>query len=162
MKRSLQRGGGMNDRVCAEAFPPGEFLKDELDERGWTEEEAAAITGRPTTLVNQMVVGKRSISPEAAAEIGAALGVEAEYWMNLETAYQLWLVRQNQAAPPLERISRLGQLREQFAIREMTKRGWISKTNDPDALEQQVMKFAGAKRLDEVADLAHAAKQTYY
>ena len=49
----------MADRVPAETFPPGEFLKEELDERGWTQEEFAAIIGRPTTLVNQIVLGKR-------------------------------------------------------------------------------------------------------
>lgn len=151
----------MKDRVPAEAFPPGEFLKDELEERGWTQEEFAAIIGRPTTLVNQIVLGKRAITPEAAAEIGAALGVEAEYWLNLETAYRLWLVRQKQAAPALERISRLANLRERFAVREMTKRGWIAKTNDPDELEQQLFKFFQVP-LDDIGEVAHAAKKTMY
>jgi len=66
----------MRDRVPAEAFPPGEFLKDELEARGWTQEEFAAIIGRPTTLVNQIVLGKRAITPEAAAEIGQELGLK--------------------------------------------------------------------------------------
>lgn len=152
----------MKNRVPAEAFPPGGFLKDELEERGWTQEEFAAIIGRPTTLVNQIVLGKRAITPEAAAEIGAALGVDAHYWLNLESAYRLWLVRQKQGVPALERISRLAKLRERFPVREMTKRGWITKTDDPDDLERQLLKFAGLKRLDERGNLAHAAKQTHY
>jgi HTH-type transcriptional regulator / antitoxin HigA len=152
----------MKDRVPAEAFPPGEFLKDEIEERGWTQEEFATIIGRPTTLVNQIVLGKRAITPEAAAEIGAALGVDAEYWLNLESAYRLWLVRQKQAAPSLERISRLAQIRERFAVREMTKRGWITKSNDPDDLERQLLKFSGLKQLNDVGGVALAAKQTHY
>jgi len=152
----------MKDRVPAEAFPPGEFLKDELEERGWTQEEFATILGRPTTLVNQIVLGKRAITPEAAAEIGAALGVEAEYWMNLETAYRLWQVRQRQAAPALARIERLADMRERFAVREMAKRGWITKTNDPDELERQLLAFSSLKDLDETREVRHAAKQTYY
>lgn len=155
-------GGGVKERVPAEAFPPGEFLKDELEERGWTQEEFAAIIGRPTTLVNQIVLGKRAITPEAAAEIGAALGVDAQYWLNLESAYRLWLVRQKHGAPALERISRLAKLRERFPVREMTKRGWITKTQDPDELERQLLKFAGLKRLHDMGNLAHAAKQTHY
>ena len=100
----------MADRVPAEAFTPGEFLREELEERGWTQEEFAAIIGRPTTLVNQIVLGKRAITPEAAAEIGAALGVDAQYWLNLESAYRLWLVRQKQGSPALQRISRMAKL----------------------------------------------------
>ncbi len=152
----------MKDRVPAEAFPPGEFLKDELEERGWTQEEFASIIGRPTTLVNQIVLGKRAITPEAAAEIGAALGVEAEYWMNLETAYRLWQVRQKQTAPALARIERIADMRERFAVREMAKRGWITKTNDPDELERQLLAFSRLKHLDEIREVRHAAKQSYY
>jgi HTH-type transcriptional regulator/antitoxin HigA len=36
------------------------------------------------------------------------------------------------------------------------------KTSDPDQLERQLLKFAKAKGLDEIAQFAHAAKQTYY
>jgi HTH-type transcriptional regulator/antitoxin HigA len=154
----------MKDRVPAQAFPPGDFLKDELDVRGWTQEEFAAIIGRPTTLVNQIVLGKRAITPEAAAEIGAALGVEAEYWLNLETTYRLWLVRQQKDTPALERITRLAKLRERFPVREMTKRGWIAPTKDPDALEREILALAKAKRLEDVGSsaLSFAARQTYY
>ena len=154
----------MVDRVPAEAFTPGEFLKEELEERGWTQEEFAAIIGRPTTLVNQIVLGKRAITPEAAAEIGAALGVDAQYWLNLESAYRLWLVRQKQTSPALQRISRMAKLREEFPIREMTKRGWIPKATHPDDLERELLRFAGTRRLEDVAQvpIPHAAKQTYY
>jgi HTH-type transcriptional regulator/antitoxin HigA len=154
----------MRDRVPAEAFAPGEFLKEELDARGWTQEEFAAVIGRPTTLVNQIVLGKRAITPEAASEIGAALGVDAEYWLNLETAYRLWLVRQQQEAPALERISRMAKLRERFPVREMTKRDWIKRTKDPDELQQEILALARAKRLEDIgaSSLAYAAKQTYY
>jgi HTH-type transcriptional regulator/antitoxin HigA len=152
----------MKDRILAEAFPPGEFLKDELEERGWTQEEFAAIIGRPTTLVNQIVLGKRAITPEAAAEIGAALGVDAEYWMNLETAYRLWLVRRKTETPALARIARVANLRERFPVREMAKRGWIAKSDDPGELESQILKFAGVKHLDDISRMAHAAKKTYY
>ncbi len=154
----------MKDRIPAEAFPPGEFLKDEIDARGWTQEEFAAIIGRPTTLVNQIALGKRAITPEAAAEIGAALGIDAEYWLNLETTYRLWLVRQQQEAPALERISRMAKLRERFPVREMTKRGWLARTKDPDQLQAEILSLAQVDRLEDVgaSSTAYAAKQTYY
>ena len=35
----------MSDRIPAEVFPPGEFLNDELEARGWTQTEFAEIIG---------------------------------------------------------------------------------------------------------------------
>jgi HTH-type transcriptional regulator/antitoxin HigA len=75
--------------VPAETFPPGEFLRDELDARGWTQVEFAEMIGRPPRAVNEIIAGKRSITPETAHEFADAFGTSAQLWMNLETAWQL-------------------------------------------------------------------------
>lgn len=147
----------MSERTPAEAFPPGEYLKDELEARGWTQEELAAIIGRPAGLINQIVLGKRGISPETAREIGAALGTSAIYWMNLEAAYRLW-----QAGPASPRISHTGRIRSKFPVREMIKRDWIRDSENPQVLEKNVLDFFGISHEDEVPKLAHATKRTGY
>jgi HTH-type transcriptional regulator / antitoxin HigA len=147
----------MSDRVPAEAFPPGEYLKDELEARGWTQEELASIIGRPTGLINQIILGKRGISPDTAREIGAALGTSAIYWMNLEATYRLW-----QAGPVSARISHTGRIRSKFPVREMIKRGWIKDSENPHILEKSIFDFFGILEEDEVPKLAHAAKRTGY
>lgn len=147
----------VSDRVPAEAFSPGEYLKDELEERGWTQEELASIIGRPTGLINQIILGKRGISPDTAREIGAALGTSAMYWMNLEAAYRLW-----KAGPAPARISHTGRLRSKFPVREMVKRGWIKDSENPEVLGKRVCDFFGISDEDEVPKLAHAAKRTGY
>ena len=147
----------MTDRIPAEAFPPGEYLKDELEERGWTQEELAAIIGRPTGLINQIVLGKRGISPDTAREIAAALGTSAIYWMNLEAAYRLW-----QAGPAPSRISHTGRIRSKFPVREMIKRDWIRDSENPQVLEKRVFDFFGISSEDEAPRLAHAARRTGY
>src|SRR3546814_1609607 len=45
--------------TAAEIFPPGEFLKDELEARGWSQTELAEIIGRPTRLINEIIAGDR-------------------------------------------------------------------------------------------------------
>lgn len=147
----------MSDRVPAEGFPPGEFLKDELQERNWTQEEFATIIGRPAAVVNQIISGKRGISPETAAEIGAALGTSAMYWLNLDSAYRLW-----RAGPAPTRIVKEAKIRSLFPVREMIKRGWVQASESPEVLEQNVLQFFGINSLDETPTLAHAARKTGY
>ncbi len=147
----------MSDRVPAEAFPPGEYLKDEMEERGWTQDEFAAIIGRPPAVINQILSGKRGISPETAREIGAALGTSAMYWMNLESAYRLW-----KAGPAPARIGQEGRIRSIYPVREMIRRGWIKESENPAVLESRILAFFGTKSLDETPRLAHAAKKADY
>lgn len=79
----------MTNRTPAEVFPPGEFIRDELEERGWTQADLAKITGRPLPTINLIINGKTSITPETAMELSSAFGTSAQFWLNLENAYQL-------------------------------------------------------------------------
>src|SRR5262245_16756482 len=79
--------------TAAEVFPPGEILKDELEARGWTQTDLGEILGRPARVVNEIITGKRGITPETAKGLAEALGTTAQFWMNLESAWQLSKVR---------------------------------------------------------------------
>lgn len=147
-------------RVPAEVFPPGEFLKDELEARGWTQAELAGILGRPVRLVNEIIAGKRGITPETAKELGAALGTSPEYWMNLDSAYQLW--RAHREPERFDRIAREARIRGRYPVREMIKRGWIENTRDWRVLEASVLRFYGATAIDEEPRLANAARRASY
>lgn len=145
----------MVERVAADAFPPGEYLKDELDARGWTQAEFAEIIGRPFRLVNEIIAAKRRITPETAQEIGAALSTSPMFWLNLEAAYRL----QNKE-PVSPRIVLRAKLREKFPVREMIKRGWIETSPNPEVLEAQLLRFFTIPNIDAAPRFAHAAKRT--
>lgn len=145
----------MSEWRPAEVFPPGEFLRDELDARGWSQIEFAEILGRPPRVVNEIIAGKRGISPDTAKELAAALGTSAQFWMNLETAYQLW-----KTAPASERISKEARLRERFPVREMIRRGWIEASESFDIVEAQVLRFFNIPSVDAPVNMAHAARRT--
>ena len=73
----------------AEVFPPGDFIREELDARGWSQGDLARIIGRPLQTVNQIINGKKTITAHTAKELGAAFGTGPEVWMNLEVQWQL-------------------------------------------------------------------------
>lgn len=73
----------------AEIFPPGDFIREELEARGWTQADLARVIGRPLQAVNEVINGRKRITAETAKELGLAFGTGAELWMNLESAYRL-------------------------------------------------------------------------
>lgn len=75
--------------MSGRAVPPGEFLRDELQARGWTQADLADILGRPVSLVNRIIASKRGISARTAMELAAAFGTTPELWLRLDSAYRL-------------------------------------------------------------------------
>ena len=80
----------------AEAFPPSEYLRDELEERGWTVVDLAEAMGQPVHTVAEMVVGQGDITAETARALSEALGTTPEVWLNLQAAYRLHQKRATQ------------------------------------------------------------------
>ena len=142
------------DRVPAEVFPPGEYLKDELEERGWSQLEFAEIIGRPVRVVNEIIAGKVQITPKTATEIAAALGTSAKFWLNLETYYQL-----SKIEPPAQRIQREAALRDRFPVREMIKRGWIASSDNFEVQETRVLGFFGLIAVNDDIRINNAARR---
>jgi len=145
----------MKDRTPAEVFPPGDFLKEELDARGWTQTNFAEILGRPARLVSEIINGKRSISPETARGLADAFGTTAEYWLNLESAYQLSQLGDHDAT-----VSHRARLYGKAPIKDMLKRNWIESSTDTSVLELNVLQFLEIQSLDEEPNfLPHAARK---
>ncbi|MGG1945520.1 HigA family addiction module antitoxin [Trinickia sp. NRRL B-1857] len=145
----------MNVRVPAEVFPPGEFLREELEAREWTQQELADILDRPPRLVNEIIAGRRAITPETARGLADAFGTSAEYWMNLESQYQLSKVK-----VPNDSVARKARLYGKFPVREMVRRGWIISSENLQLVERRFCDFFGITSLDDDPELCHAAKKT--
>jgi HTH-type transcriptional regulator / antitoxin HigA len=69
---------------------PGDRLAAELAVRRWTQTDFAEIIGRPLQMVNEVINGKKEITRETAAQIGAALQTGASYWLEIQDEYLLW------------------------------------------------------------------------
>lgn len=83
--------------VPAQVFPPGDFIREELDARGWSQADLARIVGRPAQAINMIVNGKKAITPQTAVELGEAFGTSAQLWLNLEASYRLSRVERDPA-----------------------------------------------------------------
>jgi HTH-type transcriptional regulator/antitoxin HigA len=76
-------------RTPAEVFPPGDFVREELEARRWTQGDLASVIGRPVQVVNEIVNGRKGITAQTAKQLAAAFGTSAELWLNLESTYRL-------------------------------------------------------------------------
>lgn len=142
----------------AEVFPPGEFLMEELEARGWNQKDLAVILGRPIGLVSEILSGKRGLTVETAQGLGDALGTSAEVWLKLEAEYRAAESESDGSVAQRARIF------EKVPVREMLQRGWIKVTDDPSELEGRVLHFLGIGNLDEEPSLTRyaARKSTKY
>jgi HTH-type transcriptional regulator/antitoxin HigA len=145
----------MNARLPAEVFPPGEFLRDELEAREWSQQELADILGRPPRLVSELISGKRAVTPETARGLADAFGTSAEYWMSLESQYQLSKVK-----PADNQVARKARLYGKFPVREMLRRGWVEASENIEIIEKRFCDFFGINEMNEQPVLNHYAKKT--
>jgi addiction module HigA family antidote len=69
---------------------PGEILLEEfLVPLEISQVELAAHIGVPVQRVNEIIRGKRGVSPESAWLLAQALGTTPEFWVNLQSAHDL-------------------------------------------------------------------------
>lgn len=76
------------------AIHPGEALAEEIEARQLTQERLAELLGRPPQLVNEIVRGKKAITPDTAVGLERVFGISAKTWMNMQVDYELTLAYQ--------------------------------------------------------------------
>lgn len=135
---------------------PGDYIRAELEKRGWSQADLANILRRPLPTVNEIIQGKRGIMPEMAVGLGVAFETGPEIWMQRESAYRLSLVAQDD--PQVQRRARLFQI---APVKEMEKRGWLKAIDNIDELERELCTFFNVASLDEEPQFQAAARQTF-
>jgi addiction module HigA family antidote len=90
---------------------PGEHFAEELKELGISAAELARQIDVPVNRVTGLINGQRSVTANTALRLGHWFGTSPEFWLNLQTLYELRLARKEIG----ERVKKLPRLADRQA-----------------------------------------------
>lgn len=87
---------------------PGEMLNEEfLKPLGMTQVELAKRIGVSYPRINELINGRRGVTPDTALRLERVFGMEAQFWLNLQLVWDLYQAQHSPAATEIARIERL-------------------------------------------------------
>lgn len=90
---------------------PGEVLKEEIEYRGISQKKLSEQMGISYTMLNEILNAKRPVTETLALYFEAALGVEAEMLIDMQTRYNMQTARKDSKL-----MARLEQIRNIAAV----------------------------------------------
>ncbi len=96
---------------------PGEMLFEEfLKPLGITQKELAEKIRVSYPRVNELIHGKRGVTPDTALRLERLFGMEAQFWLNLQLVWDLYHAAHGPAKREIRKIKRLPALRNQETV----------------------------------------------
>jgi len=86
------------------AIHPGRVLKREMSARGLSANKLALALRVPSGRVTQILSGKRGISAETALRLACYFGNSAQFWLNLQSRYDLAVAERNIGAKVIAEV----------------------------------------------------------
>jgi addiction module HigA family antidote len=84
----------MNAKKVLEPIPPGEILREDfMGQLGISINKLSRDLSVPPNRISEIVNGKRAITADTALRLQRYFGVEAQFWMNLQTEYDLRMMK---------------------------------------------------------------------
>lgn len=88
---------------------PGEMLRKEfLEPMGMTQRELAECMGVHLPRVNELINGKRSVTPQTATMLARVFETSERFWLNLQSAYDLYELRDSESWEKVENVQKAG------------------------------------------------------
>ena len=82
-----------NNLMPSEPVHPGTLLKEEIEYRGISQKQLAQQISVSYTVLNEILNGKRPISTDYALYLEAALGIDAQLWIQMQADYNLQVAK---------------------------------------------------------------------
>jgi len=131
---------------AAKKFGPGYFIQEQMDLRHWIQEDLADVIGVSGKHLNKILKNKQAITLEIARLLGEVFDTSAQYWINIDTGYRLWLEQERSEKEIAADLK--GAIYERMPVNDMIKKGWLDPFSDIDDLKKQVLEFWGWNKLD--------------
>jgi addiction module HigA family antidote len=128
----------------ATGAPPGARIAMVLQEKGMTQTELAERLGRPLSKINEIINGKRAITPGTAHALELVLGDPAGHWMKLEADFRLAQKRLEAE----QHFRRESEALARFPVGEMIKLGWLEKGDTDVDTTKNLLGFFGITSFD--------------
>jgi addiction module HigA family antidote len=78
-------------------FTPGEILQEEfMQPYGLTQDKLAKLIHVTRRRINEIINGKRAITPDTALKLAKLFNMSPDYWLNLQTKLDIWIHLHNQ------------------------------------------------------------------
>jgi HTH-type transcriptional regulator/antitoxin HigA len=77
------------DNIPYQATHPGKLILDEINARNLTQGYVAKEMGIAANVLNEIIKGKRNITPAIALKLENVLSIDAEYWMKLQIRFEI-------------------------------------------------------------------------
>lgn len=135
---------GSNNFLPSVAIAPGETIKENMLFLGMNQKELAARLGITQKHLSNIMNGNAPITYETALKLETVVGASAQFWLNLETNYQLHQARlraQENLAEDLEILKKI-------PYKTMSDYRWVQKTQDRSERVHQCRNFFGVASLN--------------
>jgi len=127
-------------------FGPGYFIREQMEMREWTQDDLSSVTGFTVKHLNKVLQDKQPLSLEMARVLGEVFNTTAQYWINIDTGYRLWLEQEKTKAEIEADIK--GLIYERMPIKDMLAKGWLQPFTNASELKEQVLRFWNWDTLD--------------
>jgi HTH-type transcriptional regulator / antitoxin HigA len=124
---------------------PADFIQEQLDSRGWTQEDLANVLNYSLPTISKLLKNKTSITIDVATALAEAFKQTPQYWLNLDNLYRLNLRKETQTE---SEVGLRAKIYEILQVNEMAKRKWIDKKD----LVSSVSQFFRCENIDEIFD----------
>jgi len=131
---------------AARKFGPGYFIKEQMELREWIQEDMAEVLGITSKHLNKILQDKQPLTLDMAKILAVAFNTSAQYWINLDTDYRLWL-KKEKSVSEIEADTK-AMIYERMPIADMVKKGWLPKPKSVNELKEFVTGFWKKKELN--------------
>ena len=118
---------------------PGETIQETIESIGMSQAELAMRMGRTRPKINDIISGKEPITINTAMQLENVLGIDAQFWLNMESIYREKLAK-------LNRLLYLDNCKEWMSyqpLKSLVQYGLIQKEKDVASNVDLLLKFYG-------------------